>query len=189
MDAPTIATERLTLTRLDPADAEAVLRYRSDPGVWRYQTWAPTTLDEARTFVDDLATVAFGTPGTWFQFGMRLGDTGDLVGDLGLHFSADDPGEVEIGVTLAPEHQGRGLASEAVRGAFGLVFRELGAQRAVASVDPRNTASVALLTRVGMRQVAFLPASFLLRGEWTDDAVFALTSGEWRELTEAPAPE
>lgn len=179
MAETTIATERLTLARLVPADAPRVFAYRADPDVSRYQTWQPESLDEVRRFIDNLQSVPFDSPGTWFQFGIRLEDSGLLVGDAGVHFPRDEPHQAEIGITVAPGHQGRGIATEAVRGLLDRLFAPPAKHRVYGSVDPRNQASVALLARVGMRQEAHFRESLWLRGEWVDDLVFAILESEW----------
>lgn len=173
MTGPMIASVRLDLTPLTLDDAEALFAYRSLPEVYRYQTWAPATVDDARTFIRDLEQVAFDTPGTWFQLGVREREAGRLIGDVGVHFLAD--GEVEIGVTLDPAFQGRGLGTEAVEVLLDHLFRVLGKHRVTASVDPRNEASIRLLQRIGMRQVAFVPGAFVIRDELVDDVVFAMS--------------
>jgi len=175
-----ITTERLTLTPLVPADAPHVFAYRADPEVSRYQSWQPKSVDEVRRFIDGLQSVPFDTPGTWFQFGIRLRDSGSLVGDTGIHFPAAQTHQAEIGITVAPGHQTRGIATEAVRGLLERLFAPPAKHRVYGSVDPRNQASVALLARVGMRQEAHFRRSLWLRGEWVDDLVFAILESEWR---------
>jgi RimJ/RimL family protein N-acetyltransferase len=176
---PAIATDRLLLTRRTPADSEAFFAYRSLPEVCRYQSWAPLCLQDAVTFIERLQGVPFASPGTWFQLGVRLRETGELVGDLGVHFVGDGR-QVEIGFTLAPVFQGRGLGTEAVAALLGYLFGELGTHRVFASVDPANRSSLRLLQRVGMRQEAHFLQSVLFKGEWADDMVFAILASEWR---------
>jgi RimJ/RimL family protein N-acetyltransferase len=178
VDAPAIGAERLLLSPLVPADAVPLFAYRSLPEVCRYQSWEPTRVEDAEAFIAGLAGVAFDTPGTWFQLGVRLRRGGELVGDVGVHF-IEDGEQVEIGFTLAPRAQGRGFATEAVTALLGTVFGELGKHRVTASVDPRNEASVRLLRRVGMRQEAHLVRSLRFKGEWADDLVFAILDSEW----------
>jgi RimJ/RimL family protein N-acetyltransferase len=178
VDGPVIETEHLLLTPLTPADAEALFAYRSLPEVSRYQSWEPESIEDARAFIDGLAGVAFGTPRTWFQLGLRTRDGGVLIGDVGVHF-LEDGDQVEVGFTLSPRAQGRGLATEAVRALMRHLFEGCGTHRVTASVDPRNEASVRLLQRVGMRQEAHLVRSLRFKGEWADDLVFAILGSEW----------
>ena len=179
MAAPEIVTARTRLTQLGGGDAEALFAYRSDPDVGRYQSWVPGSLDDVRRFIAGLESVAYDTPGTWCQLGIRLRDGGRLIGDLGVHVLAADPRQVEIGVTVSPARQRRGFALEAVTGVLDHLFGALGKHRVTASVDPRNGASMALFRRVGMREEAHLRESLWFKGEWADDVVFAVLTGEW----------
>ncbi len=180
-----ILTPRLRLIRLTPADAAVVHAYRADPAVSRYQGFAPGPVADVVAFIAALAD-AFDTPGTWYQFGLRLRATGELVGDLGVRFLADDPDQAEIGFTLAPAHQRRGLATEAVKGALDHLFGPARKHRVFASVDPRNAPSVALLRRVGFRQEAHFRESVNVKGAWADDLVFGLLAREWAARSGGP---
>lgn len=173
-----LATARLRLDALRREDAAALFAYRADPLVNRYQGWRPLSPDEAVRFIERLQGVAFGTPASWFQFALRLRDTGELVGDLGLHFV--DADTVEFGISLSPAHQGRGLAAEAARAALALVFGELKRHRVIASLDPRNLACARLLERLGLRKEAQHRESVRDGEGWADDAVYAMLAGEWR---------
>eukprot|EP01116_Phalansterium_solitarium_P001592 TRINITY_DN11402_c0_g1_i1.p1 TRINITY_DN11402_c0_g1~~TRINITY_DN11402_c0_g1_i1.p1 ORF type:complete len:193 (+),score=22.37 TRINITY_DN11402_c0_g1_i1:383-961(+) len=176
-------TSELTIDALRPGDAEALFAYRGDPSVSRFQGWQPTSLTEAAEFIAIQQTVAFATAGTWCQRAIRLRGSGELVGDLGLHFPDDSTGSVELGITLAPGHRGRGYARMALTAALDVVFGRLNYHRVVASVDPRNADCVALLRKLGLRQEAHHVQSLYCRGEWIDDLVFAMLRSEWRPPT------
>lgn len=179
MSGPVIVTKRLILTRLRADDASTLFAYRSDPLVSRYQCWAPATLEDAIQFVESQERVLFDTPGTWFQFAIRLSESDRMVGDLGMRFPNEDARQVEIGFTIVPSSQRMGYGTEAVRGALDYLLGRLGKHRVFASVDPRNTASISLLKRVGMRQEAHFRESLWIRGEWADDLVFGVLGSEW----------
>jgi RimJ/RimL family protein N-acetyltransferase len=166
------------LTQLRASDAEALFAYRSLPEVARHQGWVPVAVEDAVDFIRSIECVAFDSPGTWFQFGIRSRESGELVGDMGVHFQHDCE-QVEIGFTLAPSWQGRGLATEAVAGLLDHLFGTLGKHRVFASVDPRNAPSLRLLRRIGMRQEGHFVQSVRVRGEWTDDIVTAILTSEW----------
>ncbi len=148
--------------------------YRSDPEVCRYQSFEPNSLADVEAFIGDLQSTAFDTPGSWFQFAIRLKESGLLVGDMGAHFTADDPLQVEIGFTMAPSHQGKGLGTESVAGLLNYLFVACQKHRVFASVDPQNESSVALLKRIGMRKEAHYRKSLWFKGEWVDDMVFGV---------------
>jgi RimJ/RimL family protein N-acetyltransferase len=153
--------------------------YRSDSEVCRYQSFEPGSLGDIEAFIGRLQGNLFDVPGTWFQLAIRLQESGQLIGDFGIHFLADEPRQVEIGFTLSPHYQGRGYATEAVIGVFDYLFGPLQKRRVFASVDPRNEPSVALLKRVGMRQEAHFRKSLWFKGEWVDDVVFGILVEEW----------
>jgi RimJ/RimL family protein N-acetyltransferase len=169
----------LRLDRLVEADAPAMHKYRSDPEVCRYQSFEPGPLADIEAFIGRLQGDQFNVPGTWFQLAIRLEESGQLIGDLGIYFSADDPQQAKIGFTLSPDYQGRGYATEAVIGVLDHLFGSLQKHRVIASVDPRNGPSIALLKRVGMGQEAHFRQSLWFKGEWVDDIVFGIVAEEW----------
>jgi RimJ/RimL family protein N-acetyltransferase len=175
-----IVTERLILRRLRQSDAEPLFLYRSDSGVATYQDWQPGSMDETRQFIDTCARVDIDTPDTWFQLALVHRARGTLIGDCGLHFLSSDPLQVEIGITLAASHHRQGFGSEAVMAILEFVFAKLGKHRVFASVDPRNTAAIALFNRVGMRKEAHFIESLWLNEEWVDEVIFAMLEREWK---------
>ncbi|MGV9565753.1 GNAT family N-acetyltransferase [Streptomyces sp. NPDC003480] len=59
----------------------------------------------------------------------------------------------ELITALAPEHWGRGLGSEVVRGLLRYAADELGVKEAYGMVGAENTASLALCRRLGFRHL------------------------------------
>ncbi len=174
-----IITSRLILRCLEISDAEAMFAYRSEPDVSRYQNWEPASVGEIVSFIEELPETGPDTPGKWFQVGIVFRESDDLIGDCGIHVSAADPRQVEVGLTLAPSFHRRGLASEALKAILDFLFGRLAKHRVYASVDPRNEASLALLERIGMRKEAHLIESLWFKGAWVDDVIFAMLKKEW----------
>jgi len=75
------------------------------------------------------------------------------VGSVGFHGSPDVDGRAEIGYQIEPGSRRRGLALEAVRGLLDWASTEHGIRRFRASIAPDNEASMALVARLGFRQV------------------------------------
>lgn len=170
---------RVVLRALRADDTETIFAYRADPGVARYQSWQPQSVDELRSFIASLARAESYAPGTWYQLGIALPADGALIGDCGVHVPADEPRQAEFGITLAPAWQGRGLATAALEALFTQVFGTLDKHRVFASVDSRNARSIALMERAGMRREAYHRESLWFKGEWADDVVYALLRREW----------
>jgi RimJ/RimL family protein N-acetyltransferase len=175
-----VDTARLRVRRFRPNDAPALAVYRSDPAVARYQSWtAPVSPDAARELVAGFAAGHPAAPG-WFQYAVELSVTGELIGDIGVRLHGNRM-QAELGFTLAPVHQGRGYATEAVTAVLEQLFTKGGLHRVSAECDARNTASARLLRRVGFRLEGRRPAHTWIKGEWTDDLLFGLLAAAWQD--------
>ena len=145
----------------------------------RYQGWAPADVDAAAAFIAKQSRIPFGSAGAWCQLAIRDRASGELFGDIGIHFPPTRDDAIELGLSLHPAHQHKGHAREAMGAVVERAFREWGYRRLVASVDPRNAASIALCRALGLRQEAHHVESCRFRGEWVDDVIFALLAREW----------
>lgn len=165
------AAGSLVLRRLWPHDLRAFQSYRNDPDVGRYQGWQAMSDAQALDFLNDVATQLLLQPGHWTQIAVADAETNALYGDIGLHVAADGA-QAEIGFTLAPQAQGRGLGTAAVRSALALLFEHTAVVRIIAVTDARNEPSLRLLERVGMARIATQPALF--RGQPCVEHTYAL---------------
>lgn len=80
----------------------------------------------------------------------------------------------EIGYILHPEVWGRGFATEAVRPILERAFAIHRLPAVVADVDPRNMASLALLSRFGFRETGRAERTFEIAGQWVDSIYLKL---------------
>ena len=172
MNLPILGT-RVRIERLEPTHAQAVVAYRALPAVRRFQAGSLGSLADVHALgTSQLGRLPLETTG-WFQLVILVG--GDVAGDLGLH--AIDEDEVELGITLAPAFQGNGYATEALRATLDAVLAVR--HRVFASMDPRNTPCIALMTRLGLRQEAHHRESIRDDDGWADDVVYAVLAREW----------
>lgn len=174
-----LQSKRLYLRKLVADDAGELFAYRSDPEVSRYQGWLPASESDALRFIEEQSDIEPDVAGQWFQVAICQRSDDSLVGDLGLHFPADEEQQAEFGISLNPAHQGQGYADETLRVAMSYLFEKLGKHRVFCSVDPRNSASVAMAGRLGMRKEAHFVESLWFKGGWVDDVVFGLLQSEW----------
>lgn len=153
-DFEAVETERLTFRRFRESDLTALVSYRNDPDVARYQGWVlPYTGEAGASLFAELENLDPGIPGEWFQFAIEERSRGEMIGDCDLRPGAEDPALAEIGFTFATATQGRGYATEAVSALLPYAFERLAVRRIVAHTDARNIPSIALLERLGMRWV------------------------------------
>lgn len=172
-----IGSERLRLRRFSPRDVAPFHAYRADDDVARFQSWNGYTLEQAARFVHEMSDADPGVPGEPFQFAIaRLGNDA-LVGDCMLALDPGDPPNAEIGYTVAPGHQGRGYASEAIAALLDYAFGELGVATVRAVTDARNEASIAVAERLGMRLAGTVRTTFM--DEPCDEHTYELTREAW----------
>ena len=176
-----IVTERLFLRPFQADDLESFVAYRSDPEVARYQSWdCPYPTEAAESFLRSQRELVFGRPGEWLQLAIVDRETGTLCGDCAVRVVADQPATAEIGVTLAPASQGKGVATEALTALVRELFEQHGIHRAVAETDDRNAPVQHLLERLGFRCEARLVEADWFKGEWSTLRVYAMLDREWR---------
>ena len=162
----TIETARLRLRRFGDADLSAFIAYRNDPDVARYQSWQGISEAEAVAFVREQQTAPAGEPGEGLQIAIERKDSERMIGDCFFKVLEDDPRQAEIGYTLAREAQGRGFATEAVAALLTGAFPTFDLHRIIAILDVKNTASVALLERLGLRREGHFRENIWFKGAW-----------------------
>lgn len=175
-----INTERLILRAIYPGDAGALFKYRSDAITNQYQGWIPKTVDDAQNFISKVAE-KIDEYDTWFQLAIISKASGEMIGDVGIHFFDVDRYQVEIGCTLDKSHHGKGYASEALNAIIKYLFMDLNKQRITCSIDPRNVNSIKMVEALGFRKEAHFKQSILIEGEWFDDLVYAILKDEWNK--------
>ena len=159
-----IQTERLVMRRATMADTQPMHQLMKNPVAMRYwsslpherieqtQEWMQSMVDAPREESDDFIVTLDGA----------------LIGKLGCWRLP------EIGFLLDPALWGRGLATEAL-GAFIARRRSLGSGDLTADVDPRNMASIRLLTRAGFVETGRAQQTWQLGEEWCDSVYLRLT--------------
>ncbi len=172
-----IVTPRLCLRPFRAEDLAAFVAYRSHPDVARYQSWDSSySMGDAEEFLASQQGVELGTPGAWLQLA-AVDQGGTLCGDCAVR--VDLPATAEVGVTFAPEHQGTGLATEALAAVIDALFLEHGLHRVYAQADDRNVAVHRLLERLGFRCEARLVEADWFKGEWTTLRIYAVLRRDW----------
>ena len=109
---------------------------------------------------------------------VELAKTRAVVGDCVLFWCGE--GQAEVGYVLNPAYYGHGYATEAVGVMLRLGFEDLGLHRIAARCDARNTASARVMERAGLRREAHLVQSEFVKGEWTDELIYAILRREWQ---------
>lgn len=174
-----IKTERLLLRSIKLNDAEAIFKYRSDEVSNQFQGWIPSTIEDVNDFIKNRIAKAINIADSWYQLAIIKKDSGELIGDVGIHFIGSDNNQAELGCTLDKKYFGFGYATESLKEATNYLFYELNKHRIVTSIDPKNIKSIKLVERLGFRKEAHFKESILTDGVWVDDLVYAILKDEW----------
>ena len=177
-----LRTERLTIRRATPEDAEPTYRLRT---IREVSHWIPVSADfPLESFVE-----LYTSPERLPLF-LVVEKDGEMVGELLLrvessHAQVEVRGQAvdtvaEIGWVIHPDHQRQGYATEAVRRLLAHCFRDLALHRVVAEAFAGNEATAGLAPKLGFRLEATHVKAALHRSEgWVDTVTYALLAEEW----------
>jgi RimJ/RimL family protein N-acetyltransferase len=154
-----LETPRLLLRPLVPADRDAYAALLADAEVTRY-IGGPVEPDAAARQLDAVVE-RFAVDGLG-PLAVEQRDEGRLVGRVGFWIwsrsdwtggwtrrELGDDAEVELGWILERASWGRGYASEAATAVLRHGFGELGLDRIISLIDPRNDRSLRVAERLG----------------------------------------
>ncbi len=175
-----LRTERLLVRPMSPDDLTRHHAIFSDPAVVRYLYEEPMDLSTAREHLARRCSVDLPVEGGWQNLGVEVQGEGELIGEVGVAFVSEVHHHCEVGYVFDPASSGHGYATEATSLVVEIAFSVLGAHRVSARLDGRNRRSARLLERLGMRREAHLVENEFIKGEWTDEVVYAVLEGEWR---------
>ena len=162
-----ILTPRLRLRRARLEDAEALFDVFADARAIRYWSTLPhDEIEQTRRFVRAMIEAPEEISD---DFVIEL--AGRVVGKAGCWRLP------EVGYILHPDLWGQGLAREAMTAVVGRMFEVRNVPALTADVDPRNEASLGLLTRLGFRETGRGHRTYRIGEEWCDSVYLQLDRG------------
>lgn len=170
-----IAAERLILRPYRISDADDLFNYANDEDWSRYITPPhPYRRDYADTFIEERI---HGHSHEWAGWCIDYND--GMVGSIDLIVDAKNR-SAEIAYSIARKHWNKGLVTDAVRAALDSVFNlDNPLNRIVAKIDTRNSASIRVAEKLGLRCEGTLRQSRFHKGQFVDDTVFAILREDW----------
>lgn len=173
-------TPRLILRQWRAGDLDDFYSYSRDPLVGPGAGWKPhESREESRRVLQ-----SFLKSGE--VYALELKESGKAVGSLGLHRSRlvhtgllTGEGR-EIGYALSRSCWGRGLMTEAVKGAERQAFLRMGLDYLLAAHFPSNVRSKRVIEKCGFQYAETLRGSYSdYRGRKMDEVVYLLTKEEY----------
>jgi len=178
-----LRTARLILRPYHADDLSAVYDIQSRPEVTRYLLFDVRNLDQVRVALEE--RIQAGRPDhdgdrLILALAVMLPETESVIGDVVLFWQSREHRQGELGYMFHPDYGGKGYATEAARMMLRLGFENAGLHRIVGRIDARNAPSARVLEHLGMRREAYFVRNEFIKGEWTDEVVYAMLEDEWR---------
>jgi ribosomal-protein-alanine N-acetyltransferase len=158
-----IRTGRLLLRRARPDDLAPLFAMMSDAETMRYWSTPPhADLETTRAWLESMIAAPAETSDDFI-----VEKDGEAIGKLGAWRLP------EVGYLIGRPHWGRGYAREAMAAFIAYAFAHR-TDHLTADVDPRNTASLALLARAGFCETGRGERTWCVGGEWCDSVYLRL---------------
>lgn len=137
------STERLTVRKFVPEDYNDLADILTDTEVTYFEPYETFTREACIQ-----EAVNFSKSDEFFAVVLD----NKVIGKI--YFSDRKNGSYEIGYTFNRAFQGMGYAYESVKGMINYAFSVLGVRRIFADINSRNTKSIRLIERLGLRKEA-----------------------------------
>lgn len=143
---PILETERLILRQLRADDEDALFIMRSDEQVNKYIDRPLTkTIEEVREFIGVISENTKRNEGLYWIITMK--DSDAVAGSIVYWNIVPEKDQAEVGYTLMPGYEGKGIMHEALNGIMQYGFDTLKLERIEAYTHKDNERSKRLLER------------------------------------------
>jgi len=182
--APRLVSDRFVLRLADDSDVPAMLAYRRQNAEYLAPFEPARTADH---FSEEFWQRKLAEHRREFEAGeavrMVLFGSGVPAEVLGIvAFSNIIRGPLQscfLGYALAEQEQGKGLMTDALRLGIGYMFDEMRIHRISANYLPNNTASGAVLKRLGFTVEGYARDYLRIDGTWQDHILTSLLNPAW----------
>lgn len=160
---PIILTSRFVLRQSTRRDEAEIFILRSDEEVLEYLDIPKAeSLDDARKFINKI--ISRNSINEWVYWAISFKNEQKLLGTICLWNISQDESKADIGFTLLPEFQGKGIIQEVIPAVLEYGFREMKLGKIYGEVSPGNIKSIKLLEKFG----------FMCTGESENTLIYTL---------------
>ena len=173
-----LETDRLTLRRFVADDAESVFNnWASDNEVTKYLTWQTHKNPNVSRVYVDFCVKGYGNS-SFYQWGIELKDTRELIGNISVVKVIDEIDSLELGWVLGRKYWGNGYTAEAALIVIDFLFDAVGANRVCAGHDVNNPNSGRVMLKAGMKYEGILRQSGRNNQGIVDMAYYSIIKSE-----------
>lgn len=176
---PVIETDHLRLREITKEDAPALFDLRSDYEVTKYNIGpAYTKLTQAIHLIKRIHDAY--TAQREIRWAITHFPNPILIGMVGFNYWDRTDNRGSIGFDLRRDYWGQGIMTEAVTAVLHFGFQHMHLNRIEADTSAYNTASAALLRRLGFSQEGHQREQYFENGTYHDLLLFALLHKDWQ---------
>lgn len=165
-----IQGEKIFLRALEPGDVDLLYQWENNPEVWKagntLSPWSKHVLEE---YIRSAHQDIFST--RQLRFVICLQPEGTPAGCIDLFDFEPVHGRAGVGILIAPERRGNGLAGDALRTLVHYAFDHLHLHQLFAGVASGNEASRKLFLSGGFHQTA-VRKDWIRNGKGFEDEIF-----------------
>lgn len=162
------------LREQSPTDCKDFFNYYKDPKVGRYiLATKPTTLEEAKSEINYCRRLFYDKKGIFWSISTKKSQK--MIGSVGLLIN-NQHRRGEICYDLSSEYWQQGIMTQALTVVIKHAFNNMGLGRIEALIVKENTASVALLSKLGFQREGALRQYRHYQGKFHDVEIYAITS-------------
>ncbi len=170
---PEITSNRLSLQRIEQADAADILYLRGSEKVMKYiDKPLCKNIGEAIAHIKKMDDGIQGN--TSIFWGIRLKDGPKLLGVISYHSIDTINYRAEIGYILHDEYWRKGIISEAVKEVINFGFQKMRLHSIEAKINPDNMASRNLLQKHLFQKEAYFRENYFFNGNFLDTEIYSL---------------
>lgn len=170
---PILESDRLHFRRLTDADAPEIFALRSNPETMKF---IPRPL--AQNLNDALAHIKLINDkideNLDINWAVTEKGSDKCIGLMGFYRTQPEHFRTELGYMIAPEHNGKGYVTEAVKTLLDFAFNKLNFHSIEAVIDSRHVASERVLQKNGFEKEAHFKENFFYNNEFTDTVIYGL---------------
>jgi RimJ/RimL family protein N-acetyltransferase len=168
----------IELLSYHPSFLQAFIEWRHQPLSVRFNPLKEMSHDEIAKKLEgegtDLSRLERHESFCWF-----VSATGQVVGAVTLKNISHSMSYGEIGYGIAESHQGKGIATAAVRLLVNRIFTESKLRRLIAYVHEENHASRRVLEKLGFQEEGLLRDHYVINGTPVNEALYGVLKREW----------
>ncbi|MGE5246282.1 MAG: GNAT family N-acetyltransferase [Betaproteobacteria bacterium] len=183
---PALTGRQVVLRELRESDAESLFTLLTAEEVTRFISPPPTTVDGFERFI--AWTHRQRAAGTYICFAVTLKGFDTAIGMFQVRQLDPDFGTAEWGFAIGSPFWGTGVFKDGAELVLDFVFDTVGAHRLEARAAVQNGRGNGALLKIGAVQEGLLRRSFLCRGSYLDQVLYAIVEDDWHAARRPATP-